>query len=66
MGAKSLATTVTAAITDATKQATQMFTLLPHPTTKEHYLLIKRRPDSIAAVYALALDIDAQQVTTHP
>jgi C4-dicarboxylate-specific signal transduction histidine kinase len=36
--------------------------LLPHPARTGHYLLVKRSPNSDAARYALALDIDAAQL----
>ena len=36
--------------------------LLAHPSRKEHYLLVKRSPNSSNAIYALALGIDATQL----
>ncbi|MCD9147591.1 sensor histidine kinase [Pseudophaeobacter flagellatus] len=36
--------------------------ILAHPSRKEHYLLVKRSPNSSDAIYALALGIDATQL----
>ena len=62
IGTKPLEANVTSAINTATRKATGMFTLVSHPSRKEHYLLIKRRPNSNNALYALTLNIDAKKL----
>ncbi len=62
VGTKPLAADVASAIGSATDKATGMFTLLLHPTQTAHYFLIKRRPNSSNARYALALGLDAKRL----
>ncbi len=62
IGTKPLEANVASTISMATRKATGMFTLVPHPSRKEHYLLIKRRPNSDEALYALTLSIDAKKL----
>ncbi len=62
IGTRPLEADITSVITTITKKATGMFTLLSHPTQKEYYFLIKRRPNTSAALYALALGIDAKRL----
>ncbi len=62
IGTQSLDAHVASVVSAATKKAMGMFTLLPHPTQKARYILIKRRPNSNAALYALTLVIDAKQL----
>lgn len=36
--------------------------LIRHPTARNHYMIVKRSPNSDAAIYALALGIDAERL----
>lgn len=49
----------------AAMRSTGLPELLVHPTRPEHYLLVKRSPNSEAAQYALALSIDAEHLITN-
>ena len=46
----------------AAARSTGVPVMLPHPEKTQHYLLIKRSPNSDQALYALALSVDAAQL----
>lgn len=50
------------AIRQAAERSTGTPVLLPSPSDAGHYLLIKRSPNSDAALYALTLEIDAREL----
>lgn len=62
VGSNPISSDVEAMIRSAAKRSSGLPELLPHPLHKEHYLLVKRSPNSDNAIYALALGIDAAQL----
>jgi len=50
------------AIRSAARASDGSIALLPHPGKRQHYIMVKRSPNSDAARYGLMLGIDAQQL----
>ncbi|MEX0303655.1 MAG: sensor histidine kinase [Leisingera sp.] len=61
-GTAPLAAGAAGAIRTAAHSSSGLPVLLLHPSRAQHYLLVKRSPNSDQAVYALALAIDAAQL----
>ncbi len=64
VGSMSLTPEASAAIRAAAGRSARSPVLLPHPSRAQHYMIIKRSPNSDNAIYALMLSIDAVQLVS--
>lgn len=62
VGSMPLGPGVAAEIRAAAQRSTGLPVVLPHPSQAQHYLMVKRSPNSDDAIYALALRISAAQL----
>ncbi len=62
VGTRTLEPSTAAQIRQAALQSTGLPVVVPHPDREDHYMLVKRSPNTDDAVYALMIAIDAKKL----